>query len=401
MQVSLMRWSAALFGAVMLAMALMPMGTAAAASKSDVKNGEEAWFLNNKEPLANSPTGSDPTCDLPTGCNASGNAQRSSPHPEGVMVVAANGGDPDAQMFFNFNTDDLPLGAVVTGGTVTMPVAQDPDARNFREDQGQMVACLATGFIPSGADGGSYQDRPDFDKDACVKVDLVEDAEATTYTFDLKRFGKIWAAGTQSMNGVTVMVDPEISPPAPDETWRVVFNTVRRSNDNSGEDAAFEYPIITSDLQYRIQATPGFPAPDDGGFPDSGTSDDGGFPPPDTSGGGGGFDDGGGGFDSGAAPTGDTGTIDNSGSSGEPAVDEPVAAEEPAPQAAGPAVPAGAQDPGTSAAVWVVPLMALIMAGALGWSLTQPVELAGAREGAVSKLMKSRRLAATQSDSPT
>ena len=401
MRGSLKRSAAATIGLLVVVWAVLPMALASAASKNDVQNGDESWYLQNQEPLAGSPVG-DPTCELPTGCNASGNLTRKpAPHPEGTLVVAANGGEDDAQLFFNFG--GLPLNAVVTGGTVTMPVATDEEAAAFRPDAANLVACLVTGFIPGGAEGGSWQDRPEFDDSTCVPVEQDDTAETLTYTFSLDRFGKAWGTGAQPMNGVTVLKDPEISPPAPDETWRVVFNTSRRASQDPET-----YPPITSDLQYTVKASGlaglGGGLDESGGLDDSGTT---------SSGSAGGFDSGSssagtfdsgstsaGTFDSGAAPA-DTGSIQAPQSAEAPPVSEPQAAEggeQPLAAAPQQAVPAAAT--GMSPAVWLLPLLAVAMAGALAWSLMQPVELVGEREGAVSKLMRNRRLAGSDSSTP-
>src|SRR5687767_9836447 len=249
MRTPLIRAGAGIVVAVMALLVALPL--TAAAATATVGNGDEAWFLAKKEFLAENPTGEDPTCGLPTDCNVAGQVTRPSPHPEGVLAVAANAGDPDAQAYFNFDTAALPLGAVVTGGTVTLPVAQDPEARNARAGDAKMVACLVTGFIPGGADAGSYADRPEYAKNICVPVKQAKPDPELTYTFDLERFGKEWSNGA-FMNGVTLMMDPAIEAPAPQETWRVVFNTRRRSEQQTEaqkaqpEEARVAYPAITS-----------------------------------------------------------------------------------------------------------------------------------------------------------
>jgi hypothetical protein len=405
MRTPLTRTAAGAVGALVMMWLVLPM-TAAAATAKNVPNGEEAWFLAKKEFLAE-PTGEDPTCGLPTGCNVSGTAQRQNNHPEGVMVVAANAGDPDAQTFFNFDSAGLPFGAVITGGTVTLPVARDPDAGNVRADAAQMVACAVEGFIPGGTDAGSYRDRPTIQDNLCVDVKLTgDDPTALVYTVDLERIGKAWSEGKVPQNGITLMVDPSIEVPAPDQTWRVAFNTQRRSaqkieeEKKKPEESRIAYPAITSTLEYRVEKLPEIDIPSGG--TETGGGSPGVFPPSDTGTSGGGGDFGGGS----TAPSGDSGSA-GFGSSGAPAtggsaptsdsgvapVDQPIAAGAPAaeaPVAAGATTPVSA--PGTSKAVWVMPLLALAMAGAMAWSLMQPVELAGAREGAVSKLMRTRRL---------
>ena len=401
MRTPLIRAGAGVVAAVMLLLVALPL--TAAAATATVHNGDEAWFLAKKEFLKENPTGEDPTCGLPTDCNVSGQATRPAGHPENVLVVAANAGDPDAQTYFNFDTLALPFGAQVTGGTVTLPVAKDPDARNMRAGDAKMVACLVTGFIPGGGDGGSYADRPKWDENVCVPVKQAKPDPDLTYTIDLERFGKEWGSGTM-MNGITVMMDPAIEQPAPNETWRVVFNTKRRAEQETEkqkeqpEESRVAYPAITSKLEYKV-AKNTFPPLDDGGG-DTGFDTGGGggsFPPPDSGGTDPGFSDTGTttseSFDPGtsSAPV-DSGVIAPPASSAPPPVS--TAAEPPlaaAPPAAAPAiVPAAATGP--SIAVWLAPLIALALAGAMAWSLMQPVELAGAREGAVSRLMRTRRL---------
>jgi hypothetical protein len=385
-------------GLLVLAWAVLPMTVATAASKEGVGNGDEAWFQAYHEPLAELPNG-DPTCDSPAGCNLAGNITRNSvkPHPEGVLVVAANGGEEDAQTFFNFAVDELPLGATVTGGTVTMPVATDEEAGNVREEDAKLVACLVTGFIPGGADGGSYQDRPEFDDGTCVPVEVDDAAETLTYALSLDRFGKSWGTGTP-LQGITIMVDPEVSPPAPDETWRVVFNSARRASEDPEA-----FPPITSDLEYTVKSGGlglglGNGDDDAGGVESSGGTTSGSTSTGST-GSGGSFDSGGS-FGSGSAPAG-TGAINDPVSAAPPAAEQPPAAAGPEqPLAAPGTVPAAAEGPGMSPAVWLMPLLALAMAGALAWAFMQPVELATDREGAVSKLMRNRRLAASDPSNP-
>lgn len=413
MRTPLIRAGAGTFVALWLLLLALPL-TAAADTANKVPNKEEAWFISKKEPLAELPEG-DPTCDLPTGCNAAGNATRQqSGHPEGTLVVAANAGDPDAQTFINFDTFQLPPGAVITGGTVNLPVAQDPEANNRRPEEAQMVACLVTGFIPDGTDAGSFKDRPTWDDKVCEPVTQVKDAEDLTFTVDLERFGKEWSSGT-FMSGITLMVDPEIKPPAPDETWRVVFNGRRRAQQKTEEEkksdkpkeARIQYPAITSTLQYKVEKLPGFgapppPPPSGGDFSAPPPSDTGGGFEPSTStttttpGTSGGFS----GSTGAAPPPASTGTIDApvAGADTAEPVDVPVATGGAAEQ---PLAAQPAADVGISPAVWVMPVLALAMAGAMAWSLMHPVELAGNREGAVSRLMRTRRLSASSPSTPS
>ncbi len=467
----LTRFAAGVVGGLLAALTVAPMTVALAKTAENVTNADEAWFLRNREPLAEAP-GGDPTCSTPLGCNASGQAQRPNEQPEGVLVVASNAGEPDAQTFFTFDLFDLPFGTLVTGGTVTLPVARDDDARNFRPEEANMVACLTTGFVPSGVDAGAYGNRPEFDKDVCTEVKQSSD-DPLVFTVDLEVFGEKWADETSPTpnNGITLLQDPKITSPNPEETWRVVFNSTRR-NGPQGSDPE-DFPKITSTIEYRVPKPPEIETPPvdndppppplsepvdgSGGEPEfQGGDGDGGFGGGGDFGGGsgdpgsfggatapsGGFDTGTtttgpfdsgatGSFDSGttasvegvtppplnapvAADPGTTGTIAPPASTPQiappPAVDssatttttpaQPPAGD--APQAAPPAaalpttVPVGTQGPRTNPAWWLLPVLGVALAGALGWSLTQPVELANTREGAVTKLMRNRRPSAVR-----
>lgn len=405
MRTPLIRGSAGVIAAMLAFLLLLPMAVASAATAKNVKNGQEAWFMAKKE-LLKEPTGEDPSCELPTECNASGTAQRQNTHPEGTLAVAAVNGEPDAQTFFSF---DLPFGAIVKDGKVTLPVAQDPEAEssNQRPEAAKMRACLVTGFITSD-DAGAWGDKPAVNDKVCAPVKQ-EKADPLTFSFSLERLGKTW---TQSTSGVTIMVDPDqVSSPNPAETWRVLFNSRRRSEQKTqdakeqGTQDAVSYPAITSTIEYTMASNSGFgggvviSTPPSGDFGGGGED----FSTSGGTSGGGDFATGGGSSagDFGAAPPADDGgVIEPPASAGEPAVQEPVAADQGAgqPVAAGPAVPANAV--GMSPAVWIAPLLALALAGAFAWSLTQPVELAGQREGAVSKLMRARRLSAAETSTP-
>ena len=418
MRTPLIRAAAGTFIALWLLLMALPL-TAAADTATKVPNKEEAWFISKKEPLAELPQG-DPTCTLPTGCNVAGNATRQqSGHPEGTLVVAANAGDPDAQTFINFDSFVLPPGAVITGGTVNLPVARDPEANNSNAENAKMVACLVTGFIADGTDAGSFKDRPAWDEKVCEPVTQVKDAEDLTFTVNLDRFGKVWSSGTGALpppvNGITLMVDPEIEPPAPQETWRVVFNSRRRAQqqterekkDNPAAETRMEYPAITSTLQYKVVKLPGFgtpppppPPPGGGGtITPSGSTGGGEFTPgtstTTTTPGSPGFS---GGTGSVAPPS--SSSIDTPAGGAAAPVDVPVAAGGETAAAPTAASPVAAQDVGISPAVWVMPVLALAMAGAMAWSLMHPVELAGNREGAVSRLMRTRRLSASTPSTP-
>ena len=411
MRTSLTRAASAVIVTMLLAWLALPMTAASAETARNVSNDAEAWFLNNKEPLTTLPEG-DPSCDLPTGCNVSGNATRSNPHPEGVLVIAANAGAEDAQTYFTFNTVDLGFDVTITGGTVRLPVAVDPDARNVNATMAQMVACLVTGIsAPGGTDAGSYEDRPEWDKNVCVEVKLVDESpEAPVYQIDLERFGKVWGSGAKN-NGITLMVDPSVEPPAPDQTWRVAFNSARRSDQKTEaekekpKEQRIVYPAITSTLQYKVEEVPCFfncPGDDEEETnTDTGEEDDGGTTPPTTDGDDTytpppstdpGTDTG----SSGVPPTGTVPPPSNTGTASPPP-QPPVTAGTPlGGDLAGDTVQTAAP-PGTSPAVWVMPALALAVAAAMAWSLMQPVELAGQREGAVSRLMRTRRL----SNAPT
>jgi hypothetical protein len=405
----LSRLVAVLAGGLLAAASIAPLA-AAAETAENVQNLDESWYLNRKEPLAAVP-GGDPTCNLGA-CNGSGQVVRpNTPRPENTLQVSALGGEPDASTAFTFDLANIPFDAVVTGGTTTLTVLNSREAGTFNPDQADMSACLTTGFLVSSQDGASFNDRPEFD--CTTSAPLVRtDGDVLAYTIDLSPFAQQWASGVAN-NGLSIV--PSEKARAERRTFGIAFAGKRNENGVPAtstlqyevQDSGFGTTTPTEQPTTTAPAEPAPPAPpaSSGGTFDSGApvTTDSGFT-------------GGGGF------TSDTGTVDSGSTSFDsggdsfgtvsspevadspdlstttdtavpveapPAVTgDELAFEESVPTAATPAEPASS---GTNLAYWLLPLLGLGLAGTLGYSLTQPVELPAARQGAVSKLMTRRR----------
>lgn len=389
------RFLAGVLGGMLAAAAVAPV-IAVAETATNVPNEYETWYFNFKEPLSKIP-GGDPTCGLPTGCNATV-VTAPNPYPQNTLHVGINGGVPEATSAIAFNLTDLPLGAMVTGGKTTLPVlGQEAGTRN--QDQAEMVACLTTGLLVSSQDAASFNDRPEFDCSVSSPLEKTSIDGTLAYTVDLAPFGAKWSQGEPN-NGISIL--PTEAAQNSRGTWHVAFPQQRFEGDT---------PKITSDLTYEApETTPSdtgtgldttgpstttSPPFDSGGFDDGGGFGDGGF---DT---GGGFGDGGdtaftsppsfadSSIDSVSPPISDSGAFPETAPVEEEA---PVAADEGAVVAEEPSEQAAAEG-GVNPVVWyvLVALLGLGTAGLLAYALSQPVELPATREGAVSKLMRRRR----------
>lgn len=398
MGTSLKRLAAGIAGGLLAAVVTAPLLVASAATQENVPNLDEAWYVKAKEPLGELPSG-DPTCTLPTGCNAAGNVTRpNNPRPENTLQVGVISGQEDASAAFTLDTSMLPPLAVVTGGKSTLVVAGS-DAGTQRQDEADMVACFTTGTLVSSQDGGNMSDRPAFDCETSAPLVKVEGAEKLTFEVDLAPFAARWAAG-EANNGISLLVSEAAK--ADRKTFNIAFAGKRREGGTP----------ITSTITYEVPADTagGGTSVDSGsgsGF-DSGASSGGGGFGSGSSGGGfdsgssGGFSSGGftggGGFSSGSSGgSPDFGTVtppvvaEDTATAEEPAIADEAAIDEPVLGDPVETVAAEEAVPGTNPLVWFLPLLGLTTAGALAWSLSQPVELIADRQGAVSRLMARRR----------
>src|SRR5206468_7362766 len=72
----------------------------------------EAWYVTAQ-------------CALPTGCGAAGSSAPATPYPDGTLHVGIAAGTETDRTYLNLDLGSLPAGALLTGGTLTVPLDTD------------------------------------------------------------------------------------------------------------------------------------------------------------------------------------------------------------------------------------------------------------------------------------
>lgn len=373
--------------------ALLPAGAASADVVENLPNLDEAWFQNLQEPIPQvAPT--DPSCATPVGCNVGGNAvrPRRPDYPENTLRVSLTAGQPDTETYLSL---DLPFGAVIESGMMTVPIQKD--FGTSRPETADIRACLVTSLF-STAEGGSFNARPTSDCSVSSPATIAPDGDKFKMTIDLTPFAAPWSSPDNTVGFGLALLPAPVSVEGR-ETWQVAFASKRYSETNPADPR----PPATSTVTFTMASLDSAPLGDIGLTttdpaatfvepPPASVGDFGTAPVSDLAGSAftdsSSFTDTSGGFDSTSVSSGTSG---GSGSSGAPAVTAPTAsAPVAAPPAAAPVAAVPTAVVGGLGAALLLPLVALLLAVALGYSLTSNPALANDREGAVSKLMRRR-----------
>lgn len=289
-----------------------------------------------------------PDCPVPDACPDLPSLSES--YPEDTLHVGTRLGRTTAFTAFSLDRGSLPGDAVISGGTLILPVA-GADAGTQAPEVAELAVCLLASPAVA-AEGAPSSQGPRADCDVSSAATYDADRDPPVFRADLAPFAAAWREGAPTF-GLAVVPDPEAETPLP--TWRVAFH----GRDREAPDARPIRARLILLSSGPAGAAPGF-QPDP---PAPGTPAEAGGPlpaPPDTQ----------------AAPP-------------QPALpvapDEPIAA---APRAAEvQPVPATAPLPdlppflSDNPAVWALPLVALLCVGMLRHSLVRPVPSPAAAGG--------------------
>lgn len=322
--------SAAVVMLTMLLCLLLAAPRSSAATASDVKTSQEAWYH-----AAPAESGSeDPTCGLPTGC-AEAPEVPVNPFADNTLQVGIAAGQDNAHSFVALDLTALPLGATVTGGTLTVPVLADG---SVQPEAAKIAACPTSEPITE-AQGGAPGTGPAFDCKTSSEGTF-NAGDQPTITVDLTPL-----AATLTTAGIALV--PSAAAQEAADTWRLAI---------PGKEHESEVKIsatITYDEPPELAPLPPAPEPEPPAE-DPGFATDDSFQP---------FTPGVGDQPEIASAPMDTG------------VPEPVAAAPTQPPVAAPppAAPVAALTPAGYAypAVWLLPLALVSVAGLLGRTLTQ------------------------------
>jgi hypothetical protein len=171
-----------------------------------VGDSAEAWYARGAIDVCSTPLGCPPD-QVPT-----------SPYPDNTLHVGVAGGQETARTYLLPDLFSLPLGAVATGGTMTVPVDTAGTDGTVSPDRATILACAATQPFTDGT-AGSATPAPETDCKTSSRAQY--DAKKVAFTIDLTPFLKAWAEGQPSL-GIALVPDPAKN--APTDAWHVTIN---------------------------------------------------------------------------------------------------------------------------------------------------------------------------------
>lgn len=220
---------------------LISSGAAIAAEDGTAKvsTSTEAWYTT---------TGADApgACGDPLDCSQ---VPEPTVYPENTLHVGIEAGRPTAATYLQLDTATLPMGSTITGGTLRLPVDEEPRDGSVRPDTAKLVACAVTEPVQEA--NGSTNKPPKTDCKAVSAPAKYKKGKKPAFEVDLAAFGTQWADGNAA---VAILPAPEAQEAR--ETWHVAF--WGKENKTPGASP------ITATLAYTASADGAFP-PGDGG----------------------------------------------------------------------------------------------------------------------------------------
>lgn len=212
------RYAAALVLVTGLAAAglLLPQPTALAQTTPvTAKTTAESWFRNLPVAVPN-----EPVCPPVGGCAPPvPEVVPPSPYAADTLHVGFSGAAEDSRTYVELNLSAVPIGSEVTGGTLTLPVATDPQAGTLLPETAEFQACLVATSVPDGVDGG-INGAPEADCDTSSPAVFVPaaDGRPAVFTIALAPFAEAWAIGTAAVALVPAEEQAEGA------SWHVAFS---------------------------------------------------------------------------------------------------------------------------------------------------------------------------------
>lgn len=250
-----------LAGAVTLVVLLLPTAGASAQPTSvKAAPSAEAWYRTVPAPPAAVPVPS--PCPLPVGCSPGLPTPLPTPPPSqyaaGTLHVGVLAGAEESRTYLTLDLSALPSGSQLSGGTLTLPIASDPQAGTASPDTAKLRACLVSDPVKDGVDG-DVQTPPKADCATSSPASYVAAAGQVPAQFkvDLAPFSSSWTGGSGSL-----VIVPAAGL-APTDAFHVAFS--RRDRKLAGA-----VPIsaeLTATEPASVAAPPVSLPPADGGAP--------------------------------------------------------------------------------------------------------------------------------------
>lgn len=237
--------AAALSAGALLVLAPVPVA-AAQAAPVQAQASSESWYRTTPVAL---PEDGLTVCDLPVGgCTPTvPEVALPSPYAPGTLHVGYTGAAEDSRTYLELNLVRLPFGSEISGGTLTLPVATDPQAGTLLPETAKIQACLLTRTVPDGIDGSLTGAQPaDCKTVSPAKFVAGEADKAPVFTVDLAPFADAWAVGTAALALVPTEEQAEGA------NWHVAFS---RRDRTTGPGVETVQPI-TAALSLRAAKAP-------------------------------------------------------------------------------------------------------------------------------------------------
>lgn len=240
------RSSVAVAGALATAGLLLPVPAASAqAAPISAGTSAESWYRTTPVTVPN-----DPVCPPVGGCLPQvPEVAPPSPYAPGTLHVGYSGASEDSRTYLELNLSGLPFGAELVGGTLTLPVASDPQAGTLLPETAVLQACLVPTSIPDAVDG-AVNGAPPADCETSSPAEFVppDGTSPANFTVDLAPFAEAWRFGTAALAIIPAADQAEGA------SWHVAFS--RRDREAEGAQ-----PITASVLVGTAGAGPTLPLP--------------------------------------------------------------------------------------------------------------------------------------------
>jgi hypothetical protein len=181
----------------------------------------EAWFRT----LPVQPPAEAEPCTLPSGCPPALPAPLPSPYAAGTLHVGVAGGAEESRTYLALDLSTVGFDSEITGGTLTLPVATDPQAGTAAPETAALRACAVAGSVQDGVDGALTGAPPVDCATSSEAVYAAAEGDApASYSVDLTPFAESLTAGA---TGLALVPGEE-----PGTAWHVAFS--RRDREAEG-----------------------------------------------------------------------------------------------------------------------------------------------------------------------
>lgn len=224
----------------LLLIAATPVPAAAAGGTAEVGTLAEAWHTTI-------PADADP-CSDPVDC---AQAPNSPVYPEHTLHVDLKAGQQTAATYLQLDTAKLPFDAQISGGTLRLPVDDQPSDGSVRPESAKLVACPVVEAVQEAS--GSPSTPPKTDCKLATAPAKYRKGKQPAFEVDVTTLATSWSGGNAA---VAILPSPEAEKDR--DSWHVAFWGKKNKNPEAAQ--------ITATLTYTASETAAVPPPSDLGL---------------------------------------------------------------------------------------------------------------------------------------